>query len=112
MRKKDSYAIWRKKCPKWSTDTSQKRWQLGLDPKAAPWTGEGKPKLGVPACPRIQALVNTAILDRMKKTGLSVEDAAKGFFCHLDSSITMAHWGTSGILQLLFLWSAFKPFTH
>jgi hypothetical protein len=90
--------LYRKKCPKWRTDTSNKRFALGISPDFKGWTQSLPTPQGVPDCPRVQQMVNTAWADRKNKNP-TVPDSElrKGFFCQVDSSITMTPWGASGI---------------
>ena len=74
----------------------------GLDISTSynPWT-DSQPRPGVPKCERIQSLVNVAMAERMQKTGLPVEEAAKGFFARVCQSVHLRPWGARGALVII-----------
>jgi hypothetical protein len=92
----------RKRCPKWKTQTATALHRLGIPLGEKPWTGLGVKRLGLPACPRVIALVNVAFADRLQETGLSPEEAAKGFYADICQSVTMYAWGNSGTTLYIF----------
>ena len=85
-----------KKYPEWRVHTGNVRAEIGISTSYNPWTGGGVPRPGVPDCERVQELVNVAMADRLRKTGLPLEEAAKVFFARVCQSVHMKPWGVQG----------------